>query len=246
MRDEAVAPEEVAQGMSGGFGDANARGDLDGVGAKAIVGDPEAGSRRGEIAAIVASPGNAEGLSQAAGAGGELWEIARAVEGYAASAGHLFDSLDRLDGAKENTAGFAFRFTGNIEAIVITVDEIDVGKTGRAEENGIARGATRSGVGGRIILSEISLDFDDAGGKGCVFAGADEKFAEKIAGDAARGTGEEGAREGLGIRRHGTSLAEMLQARGGIMESGSERCTRDPRSTRSLRSLAQGRLSPRW
>lgn len=150
--------------MCDSFGDADARGDLDSTSsAEAIVGEPKTGGGRGEVAAIVAGASDGEGLSEAAGARGELWEIARVVNDYAASTGHLSDSLDRFDGAKKNTAGFAVRFAGNIEAIVVTINEIDVGETRRTEENGIARSATRCGVSGKIVCAEIGFDFDDAG-----------------------------------------------------------------------------------
>ncbi len=142
MRDKTVVCQQVAEGASDGFGDPDAGGDLDCRGAETVVGDPEAGSRRSEVAAVVAGTRDAESLSKAPGAGGELQNIARVVQGCTASAGHLLQAREGFESAKENTAGFAFRLTGNVEAIVVTVDEIDVSETRRAEKNGIPRGAT--------------------------------------------------------------------------------------------------------
>jgi hypothetical protein len=48
---------------------------------------------------------------------------------------------------------------------VVSVDEIDVGVAGRAEENGVARGESAIGVGGRVVEAEVGFGFDDASGE---------------------------------------------------------------------------------
>lgn len=53
----------------------------------------------------------------------------------AASLGHFCDSDKRFKSANENATGLAFRFAGDVEAIVIAVDEINVGEAGRSEED---------------------------------------------------------------------------------------------------------------
>ena len=121
-----------------------------------------------------------------------------------ASVGHLFDAKERFEGAKEYAAGFAFALAGDVQAVVIAVDEVNVGVAGRAEEHGIAGGIAGGGVGSGIVLSEVSFDFDDAGGE-AERAFADEDFAEKLAGYAARVAGEEGAGERVNVGRVRTS-----------------------------------------
>ena len=46
---------------------------------------------------------------------------------------------------------------------MIAVDEVNVGVAGWSEQNRGARGVAGEGVGRGIFVSEISLNFDDAG-----------------------------------------------------------------------------------
>jgi hypothetical protein len=154
-----VTGEDESQGVVGGFGDADARGDLDTSCRKGVFADPQAGSGRGEIASIIADAGDAEGLSEASGAAGEARKIAWAGHGDSV------DAEERFKGAEKNTSGLAFALTGDIQAVVIAVDEINVSVAGRAEEDGVARGMAGGGVSGGIIGAEVGLDFDDAPGK---------------------------------------------------------------------------------
>jgi hypothetical protein len=102
---------------------------------------------------------------------------------------------------------------------VHSVDEIDVGVAGRAEEDGVAGSLSRGGVGGGIVLSEVGFDLDDASRKALGSSSANENFAEQVAGDGVRRAGEEAAGKGLvhrqsaiselknmGIEIHETSL----------------------------------------
>ena len=78
---------------------------------------------------------------------------------------HLLDAGHRLQGAKQHAAGHAIRQAGNIQAVVIAIDEVHVGETGRTEENGIPRRLACRGVRRRVVLAEIGLGFDDAAGE---------------------------------------------------------------------------------
>jgi hypothetical protein len=55
--------------------------------------------------------------------------------------------------------------TRDVGAEVSSVDEIDVGVAGWAEEDGVARGLSTVGVGSGIDGSEIGFGFDDASGE---------------------------------------------------------------------------------
>jgi hypothetical protein len=104
-------------------------------------------------------------LSEAPGAGGKVAKIAWAAEGDFAGAGHFVDTGERLEGAKEDAARFAVGLAGDVETIVIAVDEVDIGVAGRSEKNGGSSGVAGSGVSGEIVFAEIGFDFDDACGK---------------------------------------------------------------------------------
>jgi len=116
---------------------------------------------------------------------------------YFSRSRHFLCAEERFERAEEDRSGLAFRLTGNIQAVVIAVDEIDVGVAGWAEENGGAGGIASSGVGGGIGFSEIGLNLDDAAEKGN-FPVPHEHLAEEVAGDAPGITGEESAGKGKG------------------------------------------------
>jgi len=117
--------------------------------------------------------------------------------------GHFVDAGERLEGADQDGASFAFGLTGDIEAIVIAVDEVDVGVPGRSEKNGGAGGVAGGGVGGGIEFSEVGFNFDDAGREVEGTVVAEENLTEEGASDAAGIAGVEGARERGGSHRSG-------------------------------------------
>ncbi len=195
--DEGVIGKNVAQRVGFGFADADAAGDLDGWSNKTVVAEPEAGVRGGEVASVVAEAGDTECLGQASGAGGEADEIARGLDFEFSSASHFFDTVKGFKGAEEDASAFTFGITGDVQAVVTAVDEIDVGVAGGAEENCVAGGFSGGGVGGKVVLCEIGFDFDDAGGEmGRV--SAEEEFPEEVAGDGAGIAGEKVAWERAG------------------------------------------------
>ena len=54
------------------------------------------------------------------------------------SLGHLFDSGEWLKGAEKNASGVAFGLAGDVQAVVIAVDEVDIGMARGAEKDGVA------------------------------------------------------------------------------------------------------------
>jgi len=120
--------------------------------------------------------------------------------------GHFVYAGERFEGAEQNASGFACGFAGHVEAVVIPVNEVDVGVTGWSEEHGSAGGVAGGRVGGGVVLAEVGFDFDDAGGAAVWSGVTDENFAQEFAGYAARTAGEKSASEGMDLGCGGRSL----------------------------------------
>src|ERR1700683_1155787 len=103
--------------------------------AKAFVSNPQAGGGGSKIAAVVADAGDAEGFGQASRAAGELAKVGEGLQCEVASPRHFLDAEERFEGAEQNRARLAFALAGNVQAVVVAVDEIDVGVAGRAEQD---------------------------------------------------------------------------------------------------------------
>ena len=88
----------------------------------------------------------------------------------AAGLGHFLHAGERFEGAEQNASGTAFGLAGDIEAVVVAVDEVNVGVARRPEQNRGAGGVAGGGVGGGIVLAEVGFDFDDAGGETEIWA----------------------------------------------------------------------------
>jgi len=83
---------------------------------------------------------------------------------------HGFLAQDGLQCADEDAAGHAFRFAGDVDAVVHAIDEVDVRMTGRPEHDPISLGnaakAVGCGVGGvGDVRPEISFHLNDAPGQ---------------------------------------------------------------------------------
>jgi hypothetical protein len=189
--------------MVGGLGDADAGRSKDAAWTKTVICEPQAGVRGSEIAGVVAEAGDVEGFGEASGAGGEFEEIAGSVNGDAPGAGHWFDAREGFEGTNQNAASLTLGFAGDVETVMIAVDEINVSVTGRAEQDRVAGGSAGGGVSGGIVLAEIGFNFDQAGGKDFC-SGAEQEFANQIAGDAAGRAGEKGSSQRMS--GHGVSL----------------------------------------
>lgn len=74
--DKGAVWENITKRVSGCFGDADAWSNGNLVRAETVVCEPETRSLRGEVAAVVAGAGDAEGLGEAAGSTREFEEIA--------------------------------------------------------------------------------------------------------------------------------------------------------------------------
>jgi len=76
---------------------------------------------------------------------------------------------------------------------MISVDEVDIGMTGRAEQHGVAQGAAGGGVSGGIFGAEVGFDLDNTGGESYAGEFSDQDLAQELAGYTAGVAGEEGA-----------------------------------------------------
>ena len=161
----------------------------------AVVANPETAGWVGEVAGVIAVAGDAERLGEASRTAGKFREIAWAAYFEVTRLGHFFDSAERFQSAKENASGATFGLAGDIETVVIAVDEVDISVAGRAEEDGVAQGWSGGGVGGGVFNAEVGFDFDDAAGEIGFGSLADEDFSEQVAGYAARGADVEGTGE---------------------------------------------------
>src|SRR5271156_29576 len=153
--------------------------------------------RRGQIAAVVAGARDAEGFGQPSGAAGEVNQIPRFAHFDFSCPRHLFDAAHRLDCAEQDASRVAVALARHIQAVMIAVDEINVGVAGRSVQNCSAGGVAGGGVGGGIVFPEISFDLDDAGRQTELSAVSHQHLAEEFASHAPGSPGEERAMERL-------------------------------------------------
>src|SRR2546423_15438622 len=93
-----------------------------------------------------------------------------------AGLGHWFDAGDWLQGTNKDAPSVSFGKAGDIQAIVDAIDEINIGVSGRAEEDLVARRAACGGVGGRIVRTQIGFDLDDSSGEYMSFLFANKEL----------------------------------------------------------------------
>ncbi len=103
-----------------------------------------------------------------------------------------------FDGSNENSFAAALRLADSVEAVIETVDEINVSVAGRAEHGAIAIRLTDESVTSGIVC-DVRFGFDDGSAGESVRTAAEEIVAEKARGDDLGGRKIEGARERFGI-----------------------------------------------
>jgi len=181
-----------------GFADADAGRGADEGGLVAIVEDLQRGGAAGDVESVVGGAGDVEGLTESSGAGGK--EARRRGRGEFAEAGHGGEAFDGLEGADEDAAGMSLGLAGDIQAVVHPVDEVDVGESWRAEEDGVAGGFADVRVRGGVVESEVGFEFNDAASEGLAVQAASDEFAEETAGYDIGRIKVEAARQELGHR----------------------------------------------
>ena len=94
---------------------------------------------------------------------------------------HCTNPMHWFHSAQKNASRKALRHTGNVQAIVITINKVHVGMTRGPEEDKIARGAPVVSVGGRIFFSKVGFIFNDAANEERPSFTADEQLAQQLA-----------------------------------------------------------------
>lgn len=179
--DEGIAFDDEAQRVFDGLADANAGGGANQLRLEAVIEDLERGGAAGDVESVVGGAGDVEGLAEASWAGGE--QTRSGVGGQLAQARHGGKSFDGLEGADKNAARTSFGLAGDVQAVVHSVDEVDVGDAGGAEEDSVAGGLAVVGVRRGIVESEIGFDLDYASSEPFIFDAAGDELAKEPAGD---------------------------------------------------------------
>lgn len=142
------APRVIA--CFAGVIDADAGADGDGFHSHAVR---DAQRRREQVPSVVL-PGDAQGLTQLAGAVGQMVGPAPALD-------HLLDAARRFQRPHQDRLRRALLSGHDVETVV-TVDHIHVRSTGRAEHDlGARRPASAVGVGRPVVGADVRLHFYD-------------------------------------------------------------------------------------
>ena len=105
-----------------------------------------------------------------------------------------------VDGTDQDTAGDAFGFADDVEAVVDAVDEKDIGAA--RGPKGLRWASGHEGVGGAVAFGQIGLGLGDDAVVGAELDGA----AEEGAGDVDGGLGEEAGCRAVGASAVGYAM----------------------------------------
>jgi hypothetical protein len=164
-RNKSVACDEKSQRVVCGFGNADARRDLDTLRTKPIIRNEQISLLAGQVLFVVALPSDAEGFGETSGAAGQLSQVRRVIQFDVSRERHLLDSGNWFECAEQNSAGLSIGQAGDVEAIMIAIDEINVREAWRSEEDEVTQSASAGRVRSRIIQSEVGFDFHNSGGQ---------------------------------------------------------------------------------
>ena len=165
-RNKRIPGDDIPKRLFCGLGNPDANRGSDLLRLPSVVGNLKVGPSRCNVFVIVAVASDGEGFRQAARSGGEKAKLGQAAMFRFEVAGgiHQVDADDRFKGADEQASGVTVWFARNIEAVVKSVNEINVSVAGRSEEHGVTSGQSAIGVSGGIVESEVGFHFDDARG----------------------------------------------------------------------------------
>lgn len=147
-----------------------------------------------------------ESLAEFAGSAGQLGGLERRLE--FAITGHCFDAFNCDPGPNQDGLAVGGVAGNDVEAVVESVDEIDVGMSACPVEClGTGCFTSGKGVAGAIRGAEIGFGFDDFDDEVAIFCVvSDEIAAEKIPGNYIGGLAASVLRERLQFLVYGTSL----------------------------------------
>ena len=130
--------------------------------------------------------------------------------GKAAEVGHGFETVDWIEGADEDSACFAGKMGGCVEAVVHAVDEVDIYVSGWAEEYCVAGSETAGCVGCRVDEAEVGFDLGDAGGEALAVEVA-ARVREALGSGDVYVTIDQKSRGGVTISASASSLTEDVE-----------------------------------
>ena len=95
---------------------------------------------------------------------------------------HPLDSFERLQAAQEDAFADAFALAGNIQHVVIAVDEVHVGVATVEKKGFVTRREAAKSVRG-CVADDISFRFDDAAAQTHMRQIVNQRLADKKAGE---------------------------------------------------------------
>lgn len=196
--DELAFIEVVAEGPVGGLCEADAGGgDFGAAGAAErfearVFGDENGGIGGAEVNTIVGAI-DLHGYAEFAGAAGEV-----AYFRHGAILLHPWNSPAGFDGADEDGFGFINGAADGVEAVVESVNEVNVGMAGLVPHDAVASGASDVGVAGWVVF-DVSFGFNDFAAGKAIRALADEEMTEKARGNDFSTRFVKGAVEGFEV-----------------------------------------------
>ncbi len=97
---------------------------------------------------------------------------------------HDFQARHRLERAQEYTSGLSGRLSNQVQAVIHSIDEVDIGMTGRSEDHARAIGYAASRVRGKVVASKVGFGLDDPAGSPAVHQNFPEQIARDLNGRA--------------------------------------------------------------
>jgi hypothetical protein len=170
--DEWVAGDDKSPFIVRSASHVDAGGGGDGGRGGAVVSDIKAAGGGAEVPGVVALAGDGESLRETPRARGEQTQarwLGIVREGDTSEGSHRIHAGDRLQGAQKDASGLARVLAADVGAVMIAVDEIDIGVAGRAKEDSIAGGLSAVGVGSGVDGAEVGFGFNDASGEDSMF-----------------------------------------------------------------------------
>ena len=106
---------------------------------------------------------------------------------------HSFDPGERFGGAEQDAACASLRLAGDIQAIVTSIDKVNVSVAGRPKQDCVAESLTRGGVGCGVLLTKVGFHFHNPRGKNrTTVLSPHQDLAQKFARDTSGTAREKG------------------------------------------------------
>ncbi len=178
-----MAGDHVPQRLLRRFRDADPSGGNDGWGTIPIRQNSQIGCERRHILSIVVRAGDAERLRQASRSAGEHLACSfrrQLFHWYGSPSCHQFKAAQRFERANQYASRMAGRQAGHVQAVMVSVDEIDIGVSWRTEQDFIAGCLAGKCVCCGVIAAHVHLDLDDPARDLPALFPSDQDFAQQL------------------------------------------------------------------